>query len=918
MDMTDGRYLFPPDRREAYEVLQAPLGVYQYVGGKVVTLLVSDGLCAFQGESRDVLTRHFDDRMFEKVHPDDVQMLAQMAYKFAIQVGKYDVVYRSRLYGQEGYRYVHAVSKYHTMEDGSQIAFTHYADITEGVQSLVDIAQNVESPLATFLNEYASAMVIVESKTKHLFYYNKAVCRMLAPQVVFDSGMTFQQFFYDDIPEAIAGLFTAVDMGLHIVVEPRTQRQLEVMVISTTWAGEEAYAVYFYEYQPMGQAAGSRSDIRHKRIAFQNVIFSGTGNDLNFWQDGYKAVRVWNLTKDKLVMDEGRNFLKGRYGDGLTYSLYHRDVLEKVPRQDERDILEQMAADKLVYLYETGEYPRTVCFRLETSYGHVDMQTGFVLMRSPDDGDLYLKLTEENISQQVITGLLFRRALEKEYDYVAYFDGKGNTCRIISSKVTSEDQRDRLISIEDYLLNFREHLGSAIWTPQDFIRLVYERCCRTAEYVFTYELPNGDIKRVHIQLLDRDNQLFIIHRSDVTKLLQVERRRQMEIEVLKDEAQAANREKSMFIARMSHDLRTPMGAILSLAQFGQEECREDTCRAYFQQISESGHYMLGMLKDILDMQKLASGDIELLEDTIQAGDIEKHVFTIVKQRAQQKQLHFSTEHIFPTNQYLCCDSRRVERILINVLNNAIKYTPEGGSVTWKSHLETREGKPFVVHEIADTGVGMSAEFMEHLFEAFSQEMNRLSRQEGGTGLGLAIVKKLVDAMHGSIEVQSELGKGSCFTIVIPCGVATEAQITVYHEANQPSEVKNYDFSGCRILVCEDNELNQMIITKILETVGGTVQLANNGQEGCQLAEKYPYDVILMDVRMPVMDGLEAAREIRKFNRTIPIVALSANAYAEDVQKSLAAGMDEHLSKPINTQELFAVLRRFLQGKGRTS
>lgn len=909
---TDGRYIFPPDMRAAYEALLAPVGVYQYVGGKVVTLLVSDGLCQFQGETRAALTEHFDNRMFENVHPDDVQTLAQMAYKFAIQVGKYDVVYRSRLYGKAEYRFVHAVSKYHTMHDGAKIAFTHYEDLTESVQSMALINQNMETPLVKFLNENATAMVIVSSKSHHLFYYNKAVCRLLQPQLPFDSAMTFQQFFYPDIPDGITGLFSAVDMGVHLVEEPRTHRKLEVLAVSTIWDREEAYAIYFYEAQKTTNINLKATDLRHRRLAFHNIMFSGASNDLDFWQDGYKAFRVWNLTKNTLVMDEGHNFLKGRYGEGLTYSLYSRDVMEMVPRAEERRLLERMTYENLAAACESGDYPRSFCFRLETPHGHVEMQTGFVLMRSPDDNDLYLKVMEENISQRVISDTLFHQAIERECDYIAYFDGKADTCRIISGVVTSEDQRDRLISIEDYLHNFRPNISSVCRNAEEFFRTVASRCRDKEEFIRTYELPNGNIKRVHIKMVDRENQLFYIYRSDVTQVLREERRRSAEIEALKNEAQAANAEKSMFIARMSHDLRTPMGAILSLAQFGLEECTDATCRSYFQQISDSGMYMLGMLGDILDVQKLASGKLELVEETLRAGDLEEHVYTIVKQRAQEKNLRFLTHHVLPTNYYMRGDLRRTERILINVLNNAIKYTPYGGAVTWNCHMENKENGLYIVHEIVDTGVGMSQDFLGHLFENFSQEKNRLSTEEGGTGLGLAIVKKLLDAMGGTINVTSELGKGSCFQLTIPCRQATAVQIAGYEHAHQQTAQATYDFTGCRVLVCEDNKLNQMIITKILKNAGCEVEIAADGLAGVQLVAQKPYDAVLMDVRMPVMDGLVATQEIRKTNKAIPIIALSANAYVEDIQKSLAAGMNDHLSKPIDTKKLFSVLHALLQ------
>ena len=903
----DGRYVFPQTSRDAYEALLAPLGVYQYVGGKVVTLLVSDGLCQFQGETREALTEHFDNRMFEKVHPDDVQALAQMAYKFAIQVGKYDTVYRSRLYGKEEYRYVHAVSKYHTMEDGSQIAFTHYADVTDTVQNLVKTAQDTELRMTKFFTENASPMVIVSCQSEQLFYYNKAVCNLLKPQVPFDSGMTFQQFFYSDLPQGMPGLLNAIDMGIHVEEEPRTHKKLEVLVVSTVWDKEEACAIYFYERPDQDVHKNATWDSRHSRLAFQNIMFSGEYNSLPFWQDGYKAFRVWNLTKNKLVMDHGYNYLKLRHGDKLTYSLYLHDVLEMVPRPEDRHILAKFSKENLAYLYTTGDYPRSACFRLETTHGHVEMKTDFVLLTSPDDGDLYLKVAEENISQQVITEALFKKSIEKEYDYMAYLDGKANTCRILSSMATSPDQWDRLISIEDFLLNFKEIWDAKISTAQEFISHIKSLCKDNLEYVATFELPNGNIKKIYIKVIDQINELYLMHRTDITKLLKEERLRRAEIEALKDEAQIANQEKNMFLASISHDLRTPMAAILSLADFGRNECKDKIYQHYFQQISASGQYMLSMLNDILDMQKLSSGSIELFEEIISSKALEQKILTIIRPRVTEKQLQLVIRHNLPPDCLLLCDQRQVARIIINILNNAIKYTAEVGTITWTSRLVEQEGQKYLVQELADTGVGISPAFQQHMFEPFTKENNLMSNKEGGAGLGLSIVKRLVDAMHGSIAVRSKLGEGSCFTVKLPYKEPTMAQKKIYEKETLQPKPAQYDFTGCRILVCEDNKLNQMIIRKLLESKGFQVDMAANGQEGVELATQAAYAAILMDVRMPILDGLQAARLIRKKNTTIPILALSANAYADDIKKSLDAGMNGHIAKPVTPDILFETL-----------
>jgi signal transduction histidine kinase len=888
------------------------MGVYQLVGKKVVTLLVSDGLCAFQGENRDTLTNHFDERMFERVHPDDVQMLVNMAYRFAIQKGKYDVIYRSCLYGKAEYRHVHAVSKYHTMEDGSQVAFTNYADVTEAMHSIVENTRQAEAPLARFLNENVTAMVIVSRAEKILFYYNKAIIRLLQPQLPFDSNMTFDEFFYPDLSTGIVGLFDTVDMGPHVVVEPRTGRRLEANVMSTMWNESPAYAVYFYAYTAGDDQSNPEDDLRKQRMAFNHVMFAGESNDLPFWQDGAKLFSVWNLTQDRLVMKSGNGWL-AQMKDGMTipYDVYHGRIMDCIHDAEEREAMRKCSRQELMLLYEAGGRSNQVTCRTDSEHGYIAARIGFTLMCSSDDGELYLKVMSENISQRAITDLLFKKVLEEEQDYVAYFDGKADICRIVFGRVVSQDQKDRTITIEDYLQNFPEH---GMGFPEDteaFIRYIAGLCNGGMTHSQVYTLPNGALKRMQIQLLDAGTNRFLLRRMDVTELLREERQKAEQIEQLKDAAQAANREKSLFMARMSHDLRTPMGAILSLARFGINECPDESCKTYFEQIHDSGEYMLNMLNEILDMQKLESGQVDLHYELIQLGGIERKVRTILQPRMQEKKQLLEVHQLLPPGQYVFSDVHRVEQILVNILMNAVKYTPAGGTICWTSRAEYLSDKIFVIHEIQDNGVGMSEEFQQRMFQPFSREANQLSQKEGGAGLGLSIVKKLVDAMQGTITVESNLGQGTLFRIRMPYALPTEQDLArkAVSEAVEPTV---FDFTGRRLLVCEDNELNRMIVQKILESVGFMVELAVDGAEGVRKARAGGYDAILMDIRMPVMDGLEAAREIRKFDAEISIIALSANVTEEDIAQSLAAGMNAHQMKPIDPPKLFHTLQSLLK------
>ena len=383
------------------------------------------------------------------------------------------------------------------------------------------------------------------------------------------------------------------------------------------------------------------------------------------------------------------------------------------------------------------------------------------------------------------------------------------------------------------------------------------------------------------------------------------------------EAKKANSAKSEFLSRMSHDMRTPLGAIIGLSGFGMDEEKDEKINKYFYQIKDNAKYLLSLLNDILDTQKLGSKNLVLENSILNIEDTVDRIITIIKTKAENKGISLNIDLQWGSTGFIKTDEKRVEQLLINILNNAVKYTPAGGSITWRNKVEIKDNSKFVVYNyISDTGVGMSQKFQAHMYETFAKETNSQSRYEEGMGLGLPIVKKIVEALGGSITCKSELGKGTLFTIVLSYDLATKEEIEEYQRKVHPiidkSDYKRLE--GKKVLLCEDNELNLIIANKILGNWNMNVDVARNGEVGLQMAKSNSYFVILMDIRMPVMDGLEAARKIRTFDQTTPILALSANAYQEDVQKSLKAGMNAHLAKPIEIELLFKALVELTRDK----
>ena len=386
-----------------------------------------------------------------------------------------------------------------------------------------------------------------------------------------------------------------------------------------------------------------------------------------------------------------------------------------------------------------------------------------------------------------------------------------------------------------------------------------------------------------------------------------------------EKAELANKEKSAFLFNMSHDIRTPLNAMIGFTDMAVKNI-DDKAKALdcLSKSKLSSEHLLSLINDVLDMSRIESGKVELDLNPVNLNENGEDYVPMLRSLAEKKNVHFEFSLHDITNAYVYVDFLRMNQVIINVVSNAVKYTPSGGSVTVDvcQIPSDREGFGLYQFVIQDTGIGMSAEYQQHLFDEFSRERTSTVSKQQGTGLGLAITKRIIDMMEGSIEVESKVGEGSKFTIRIPMRIQEHPenveQVRFAHSEEEP-----VSFEGFKILVVEDNELNLEISKDILESAGVVVESAEDGSIAVErLKEKGPdyYDCILMDIQMPVMDGFEATRTIRKMfpDKRIPIIALSANAFDEDRRKSLEAGMDGHLAKPIVIAQLEDSLKKYLK------
>ena len=394
------------------------------------------------------------------------------------------------------------------------------------------------------------------------------------------------------------------------------------------------------------------------------------------------------------------------------------------------------------------------------------------------------------------------------------------------------------------------------------------------------------------------------------------------------QANAASKAKGDFLSNMSHEMRTPLNAIIGMTAIGKKTDIKEEKDYALRKISDASAHLLGVINDILDMSKIEADKLEFSTEEFDFECMLQNVITVVNFRIEEKKQHFTVDIDESIPPFIIGDDQRLAQVIANLLSNAVKFTPEGGNIHLEASLaEENDGDCELRIIVTDNGIGISKEQQEHLFQAFMQAQSGTSREFGGTGLGLAISKRIVENMGGRIWVESELGKGArfCFTVKVQRGIKTvrlthdecisDCLTPEERDFCHTADVRK--FEGKKLLIAEDIEINREIIVTLLQDSGLIIDCAENGIEALEMIQSAPgkYDIVFMDVQMPKMDGLEATRRIRRLPAseysTLPIVAMTAHIFKSDIEACLAAGMNDHLGKPLDIEQVFSKLRKYL-------
>ena len=653
----------------------------------------------------------------------------------------------------------------------------------------------------------------------------------------------------------------------------------------------------------------SVDDLRIENYFDENISIIGSGEheiyrDLHEFLDSFK----FNVKKRGKVRIDIRN------------------LCQKEEQLDDHHVLAQGTVD-FVGLFEDG----SICFKLNTRFTIIYRWTGekwlvqHLHQSVPDQEQMDGEEFPISLGKQVKENRQALLALGTAYYHISSLNLKTERIELVkSSRASAMDIEGNGADWYPQFQIIKEVIAEPfVQKYMDFfdIKTMAARLHNKESMSDEFMKKDGTwfLSMVVPQIYDADGNVtsVLFANRDVTDEKIRELRQEKELREAKLKAESANHAKSSFLFNMSHDIRTPMNAIIGYAELASRHL-EDTAKLdrYLEKIQVCGEELLSLLNNVLNLARIENNKIEMEYTVSNVYESFENYVTMFQQQAESKNQTLSlTEQImYP---YVYMDAPHLSEICLNIISNAIKYTNDGGTISCNVSQTASEKEDWcnLIITVTDNGIGMSEEFQKHVFETFERERNSTFNHIEGSGIGMGITKKLVELMGGTIEVKSKQGEGSAFTVTIPCRKASEEDFLV--KKNNNLRDKNC-LDGVRILLVEDNEINREIAIELLTEEGCIVETAGDGVACIDMIEKAEadyYKIVLMDIQMPIMNGYDAALIIRKLKDTkksrIPIIAMTANAFAEDVNKALSAGMNDHVAKPIDMNILVPIMMKYL-------
>lgn len=629
-----------------------------------------------------------------------------------------------------------------------------------------------------------------------------------------------------------------------------------------------------------------------------------------------------SLTHNSLMTYSMRNLTAAELSENMLYD----ECVEKiaamaVSKEESEKVRNFLDRKRLIHMYEEGRSSFELEYKRHNSAGECAWISFLIkVFRVPHTDEVECFIYTYDITEQIQNDIIMGMIADREFDFIGLLYVKSGMFEIVkkSNRLKSLKIKKKY-SYRECMYHFckkyiPENEKDQFDQATSLDEIVNGIRCNN-RYTVTYkciEARETRCKQTDYFSLDASAGIILVVRTDVTSTYEKDLKQIREIRDAKKEADRANQAKSMFISNMSHDMRTPLNGILGYADIALREKNADSMQEYIEKIKISGKFLLSLINDTLELSRIESGKMTIEPEYSDGSDLIDPVMNSLRPTAETKKISLEENDSEFRKEHFFTDRLKFQKIMLNLLSNAIKYTPEGGHVEFTACLMT-SGKNESEYRfyIKDTGIGMSEEFLEHAFEPFAQEHRSETAGVDGTGLGLSIVNKIVNLSEGKISVSSEFNKGTCFTVDLILQRTDEYVTSLENNASEGNVLE-----GKRVLLCEDNKMNLEIATILLHEKVIIVDAAVNGRDGVDMfmaAAPGFYDVILMDIRMPVLNGYEAAMKIRSADRAdasgIPIIAMSADIFEEDIAKAKQAGINDALSKPVDADKMYQIIEK---------
>lgn len=872
----------------------------------------------FQTSSQPILA--------ERLHPDDKQTFTDALHKLQVASQTTSCTFRLRRNEHERYRYLRLEGRSVKEPDGSLLAFACFTDVS--LQSEATQALQVSEMRYKLAIKGANLLVWeYDVPGNRIISSDRSLEEVGYPNVIENVPQTILPDVDPNDQEKFLALYADVHAG-------KASSSCEVWMTNKKTNFPQCQRITYYTVCDLSgrpiRAYGLSQVITTQKL--EEIKYRKSVQDLFTANPQAMASFRLNLTRNEILeshtpIEHYRQPMKGGIQKLTADGLFDKVVCD-MPSEEERSrFMTTFSRKNLLNSFREGKATLTCEYRRRIPTGSLRWALCTItLIANPESGDTECFIYTSDITDRKREEAVIQRVTNEEYDFIAILDVDTRlfTFRNIRSDFDDIPQTKTFPYDEGArkLLNADIYSGvSASHKEMLTFDSIIKNLKKASSYTVTLQRKSkitGEIVRKQLKysyLNEGSNEILVIE-TDITEINRQEQERAQKMQAALDAAEKANEAKSDFLSNISHDMRTPLNGIIGFTDLAIKEDNFEKAKEHLAKIKLSGKLLLDLINDTLDLSKIESGKITLRPTILNTDSLIESLTEIISASAEGKHQKFIIDKDPQVAPYIRMDRLCLQKIFLNLLSNAIKFTPEGGTIEFRiKKLFTPIHGANCLLTVRDTGIGIGEKFLPKIFDAFAQEQAPESGNVQGTGLGLAIAKKLVNLMGGTIEVESEKGKGTLFSVYLYIDPVRD------YSPTSGLDQKNgiISLQGKKILLVEDHPLNTELAKMILEQKGISVKTAGNGEEAVkQFSESEPefFDAILMDIRMPVMDGLAATRCIRGLPRedarTVPIIAMTANAFDDDVRHCLEAGMNFHIAKPINPEELFSALSKFIK------